>query len=115
MKYLAFLAVMFLAVPALAMSEADLTVTNTATVVTSLTGGSKVPQNVPYLVIENPSSTASLAFTINGATPVVNGLGITLGPLGSQTFDAPTGVGYPIGSLKIISSSASQSATLLYP
>ena len=95
------------------MQEFDITVTNSATAVASLTGGTNIPQASSYVAIENPSATASIAFSVNGATPIVNGLGITLGPLGSIVFDAPGGVAFPCGSLKFISSAASQSATIL--
>jgi hypothetical protein len=53
-----------------------------------------------FLQIENPSASASLAFTLDGSTPVVNGNGITLGPLGSATYDTwvPQGAVTMIGS-----------------
>ena len=40
-----------------------------------------------FLQIQNPSATASLAYTLDGSTPAVNGNGFTLGPLGSATYD----------------------------
>ncbi len=53
-----------------------------------------------YFFIENVHATQSLAFTTDGTTPVINGNGFTLGPLGSFTCDTfcPTGVITVIGS-----------------
>ena len=89
------------------MQQVDLTVTNSAATPAGL------PQRTQFFVIHNPHATASLALSFGG-TPAINGIGVTLGPLGSQTFDAPSGVSYPVGTLKLISSVASQAATILY-
>lgn len=94
------------------MMELDLTVTNSATGIGSLTA-QYVPNAAQYVAIVNPHNTASIAFTIAG-TPAINAKGITLGPLGSLVFDNPAGSVFPIGSLNFISSTASQSATILY-
>lgn len=53
-----------------------------------------------HLMIHNPSTTASLAFTLDGTTPVVNGQGITMGPLGAAFYDSfiATGAVTMIGS-----------------
>lgn len=88
--------------------ENDLAVTNAATTPTGL------PEYASYGQIFNPHATASIAFSLNGKDPVVNGLGITLAPLGSYTFDNPSNVRLPLGKLKIISSTASQAATLFW-
>lgn len=97
-----------------AIQELDLTVTNSSTLITSLTGGTKAPQNAQYVSIENPSATASMAFNIIGSTPAVNGIGVTLSPLGSYTFDNPAGSTVPLASLQFISSIASQPVTVFW-
>lgn len=98
----------------MAITELDLTVTNSSTLITSLTGGSKAPQEAQYVSINNPSSTASCAFSIVGSTPAIGGIGVTLGPLGSYTFDSPSGVYVPLASLNFISSASSQSITIFW-
>ena len=93
------------------MRQGNLTVTNSAQAMSAL--WTTAPQSSDYVQICNPSATASIAFTIDGSSPVVNGNGITIAPLGSETFDHPAGVGFPVGALKLISSVASQSVTIL--
>ena len=53
-----------------------------------------------FLQIQNTHASQNLAFTLEGSTPVVNGTGITLGPLGVATYDTfvPTGLVTVIGS-----------------
>lgn len=41
-----------------------------------------------HLTIHNPSATLSLAFTLDGTAAVINGQGITLGPLGAAIYDS---------------------------
>lgn len=91
------------------IQELDLTVTNTAAVPSGLP-----PFQVSYLQIYNPDAAASLAFTFNGVTPVVNGAGITLLPCGSATYDSPGGTTLVINAIKMISSVASQKATIIF-
>ena len=74
--------------------------------------GAPLPSSGTYLQIHNPSATASLAYTFDGSTPVINGNGITLGPLVTATYDNPAG-GRWTGPLTMIGA-ANQSATLLY-
>ena len=76
------------------------------TMVSSTVGTTAAPTAVisnpgrNFLFIENVHASQSLAFTLDGTTPVINGNGFTLGPLGSVTFDifCPTGLVTVIGS-----------------
>lgn len=88
--------------------ELDITVTN------AVSTPSGLPTSAQYVQIFNPHATASLAFTINGQVPSINGVGITLAPLGSETFDAPSSSQFPLGNIKLVSSVSSQNATILW-
>lgn len=78
------------------------TVTNTAAAVTGL------PATRKYLIVHNPSATGSMAFTLDGVTPVINGAGITLLPYGSVVLDQYTND----GTITAISSIATQTITI---
>lgn len=86
------------------------TVKNSAAAPTDKVSGATVPTNRSSIIIHNPSSTASIAFTMDGTTPVVGTNGITLGPLGTTTAD----VRLLCGALSMISSAATQSVTIYY-
>lgn len=62
-----------------------------------------------FLHIHNPSITASLAFTLDGTSPVVNGQGDTLLPGGTATFE----IKVPQGILTLIASASSSPYTIL--
>jgi hypothetical protein len=92
------------------LQQVNATVTNSAAVVSAT-----IPNNVSYMQIHNPHPTASIAFTIDGSTPVVNGNGITLGPLVTATYDNPGGSTFTGGTgMKAISSVSSQSVTIIW-
>ena len=77
-----------------------------------LTAASQVPGTSlsrHYLKIHNPSSSASLAYTLDGTTPVVNGKGFTLGPLGKDEWD----IVVPQGVVTLIASASSTPYALL--
>ena len=86
------------------------TVTNTAAAPTDKVNSQTVPFSRKYLIIHNPSSSASLAITMDGTTPVVGSNGIVLFPGGTFTSDQYT----MNGTLSMISSVASSSATLYW-
>jgi hypothetical protein len=97
------------------LSEIDLTVTNTAKLITLLSGAANFPTQVQYVQIINPSSSAYIAFTINGQTPVINGTGITIAPYGSETFILSSqNALFPLSNMTLISSVATQSVTILW-
>lgn len=89
------------------IQQINATVTNSAGVV------SGIPGSASYLQIHNPHNTASIAYTFDGTAPVINANGITLGPLGTDTRDQPGGTVWA-GSLKAISSIASQAVTIIW-
>lgn len=91
------------------IQEVSATVTNTAGAVSGMP-----PNQVSYLQIHNPHATASVAYTLDGSTPVVNGTGFTLGPLGTSTFDSPGGTTVVCAGLKMISSTATQTVSILW-
>lgn len=63
-----------------------------------------------YLRIFNPSASASIAYTIDGTDPVVNGNGITLGPLGAASDD----IFVPVNSIRMIASAANTPYTIVW-
>lgn len=64
-----------------------------------------------FLIIHNPSGSTSISYTVDGTTPVLNGAGtITLGPLGTSTFDEFI----PMGDITFIGSGASSPYTIIY-
>lgn len=64
-----------------------------------------------FLIIHNPSSSLSLSYTLDGTTPVINAAGtITLGPLGTSTFEDFI----LMGDLNVIGSAASTPYTVIY-
>jgi hypothetical protein len=89
------------------LQQVNATVTNSAAVVTGL------PGSASYLQIHNPHATATIAYTFDGSTPVINGNGITLAALGTDTRDQPGGTVWS-GSIKAISSVASQAVTIIW-
>lgn len=111
MKKIVLLAVICLTlVPRLAfaaINSAYCTVTSSSASAQTLTGCSKVPNNVSFLQIHNPNASGSLAYTFDGTTPVLNAAGITLGPLGTATYDTDI----PVGGLKLIAT-GTQTATI---
>lgn len=58
-----------------------------------------------FQIINNSTTVAgnTLAFTLDGTTPTVNGNGITLNPGGSATYDVVS----PTGAINVIGSAAS--------
>jgi hypothetical protein len=87
-----------------------LTTTISSTIGTSSAVALAANKATNFLQIQNTSSTNSLAYTLDGTTPVINGNGNTLSPLGSSTFDVyvPTGVNTVVGS------AANTSYTIVY-
>jgi len=86
------------------------TITNSAAAPTDKVTSLTVPSAKKYLIVHNPSETAYLALTLDGTTPVVQTNGITLFPGGTFTSDQ-----YSMnGALSMISSAASQSATIYW-
>ena len=92
------------------MPWVNATVTNSAAAPTDKTSSLAVPSDKKYLIVHNPNSTASLAFTVDGTVPAVGTNGITLFPGGTFTSDQFT----MNGLLSMISSAASQSATIYW-
>jgi hypothetical protein len=86
------------------------TITNSAAEPQDKVNSKKVPFSRKYLIIHNPSETAYLAVTFDGTTPVIQSNGITLFPGGTFTSDQYT----MNGTLSMISSVASSSATLYW-
>ena len=86
------------------------TVTNTAAAPVDRVTSKAVLPTRKYFIIHNPSSTASLAFTLDGTVPVVGTNGITLFAGGTFTSDQYT----MSGDISMISSAASSSATIYF-
>lgn len=86
------------------------TITNTAGAPQDKVTSAKVPNTHKYIIIHNPDAAASLAFTLDGTVPVVNSNGVTLFPGGTTTLDQYSNN----GALSMISSAASQSATIMW-
>ena len=63
-----------------------------------------------FLQIQNVHATQSMAYTLDGTTPVINGNGFTLGPLGSASYD----VWVPTGLVTVIGSGASTAYSILW-
>lgn len=85
------------------------TVTNTAAApVDRVSNALVLPSPRKYVIVHNPSATASIAFTLDGTIPVVNSNGITLFPGGTTTSDQYTFN----GPFLMISSAASSSVTI---
>lgn len=55
-----------------------------------------------FMLIVNNSASNLLAYTIDGADPVINGRGITLNPGGSMTYDYAC----PISEVRVIANGA---------
>lgn len=62
-----------------------------------------------YLYIHNPSATASLAYTVDGSAPAVNGNGFTIAPLGAKEWTDKV----PQGAITIIASGSSSPYSIL--
>ena len=86
------------------------TITNVAAAPVDKVTGDTIPKTRKYLIVHNPSATASLAITLDGTTPVVNSNGITLFSGGTWVSDQYT----MNGTLSMISSAASSSATIYW-
>lgn len=86
------------------------TITNTAEQPADKVNSKTVPFSRKYLIIHNPSSSASVAITMDGTTPAIGTNGITLFPGGTFTSDQYT----MNGVLSMISSASSSSATLYW-
>ena len=84
------------------MQQINLTVTNSSST------ASGTPTGGNYLVVHNQDASASLAFTLDGSTPVVNDNGVTLAPETSFSLGQ-----WSASAVKLISSANSQKATLL--
>lgn len=84
------------------------TITNSSSAPTDKVSSIGVPKTRKYLIVHNPSSSASIAFTLDGTIPVVGSNGITLVPGGTTTSDQFT----MNGSMLAISSAASSSLTI---
>lgn len=84
------------------------TITNTSAAPVDKVTAKTVPDQRKYVIIHNPDPAASVAFTMDGTTPVVGTNGITLLPGGTSTSDQYT----MSGRLLMISSAASSSATI---
>jgi len=69
--------------------------------------GSGLPRR--YLKIQNPSAAASLAYTLDGTTPAINGNGFTLGPLGKDEWSTVC----PQGAVNLIASTPSTPYAIL--
>jgi hypothetical protein len=92
------------------MQTINATVTSTAATPVDKISGAGLPNSRKYLVIHNPSLTANLGFTFDGTAPVIGTNGFTLLAGGTFTSDQ-----YDMnGGVKIISSIASSSATLMW-
>lgn len=63
-----------------------------------------------FLQFQNTSSVNSLACTLDGTVPAINGNGIQLAPLMAATYDEFV----PTGALNCVGSSASTSYTVVY-
>lgn len=87
------------------------TVTNSAGLVTGLTGGAGLPVAATWFAVHNPDASAKLTFTFDGTAPVVNGAGITLAA-GLLPFNFGTDIA--CGGMKAISSAASQTMVILW-
>ena len=109
MRFLQILALFLLcASPAFAGSQPQSPLTGGATIGTSSVSlGTSAVQILAsdahrgFIQIQNTTSGANtLACTIDGSTPVINGNGIQLGKYGSATFDVfvPTGAVQCVGS-----------------
>lgn len=86
------------------IGTAATTILSSASVAGPYTNGSR-----QYLKIHNPNATAVLAYTIDGSTPVVNGNGFTLGPLGEHEYDSRC----PQGAVTLIGSTAGVDYSIL--
>ena len=73
----------------------------------ALTG---VPSVFDSVLLENNSGAASIAVTFDGSTPVVNGAGFTIAPLGSLTWRPPLNA--PV-TLTAVSSAAATPLSVL--
>jgi hypothetical protein len=77
--------------------------TATATAVISNTGRN-------FLQIQNVHASQSLAYTLDGTAPVINGNGFTLTPSQTSTFD----VWVPTGLVTVVGSGVSTSYSILW-
>lgn len=89
------------------ITELDLSLTTGVQTLTAAAGSKFVPQSVSYVQFVNPSASASFAYAMPGSTPAVNGIGVTVGPLGSSTVSCPPGVVFPLSSVSIIGTTTS--------
>lgn len=60
------------------------------------------------LIIENNHATNSMAYSLDGTTPVIGGNGFTLGPLGKDIYS----IWVPQGSVQVIGSGSGTAYTL---
>ncbi len=81
-----------------------------ATIGTSATDVLAANTSRNYLRIFNPSAAASIAYTLDGTDPVVNGNGITLGPLGASSDD----IFVPVNKVRMIASAGATPYTILW-
>ncbi len=66
------------------------TLTTSAAAPTDKVTSATLPFSRKYMIIQNPSKTAYIAFTMDGTTPVIGSNGITLFPGGTFTSDQYT-------------------------